>query len=194
MRVRPKSRKKTIITAAIILATLVSASLLWYYAFSERSVEEESKGSTQSQREQNKIATEDKENQNTDDTEDTDNKTKDQSVPHEKEKELPQLYEGENTNTSAGLTGVITAKSVAGDNLIIRNTINQMVNGGTCELTLTSSSKTVRKSAEIIQNPSSSACAGFDVPVAELGSGRWNIEIKVSSGDKGMTLKETVNI
>lgn len=189
MRVKRKTKKPLIISSVVITASLV-AGLLWYYAFSSTGTNSnpepsasKNKSSDDKQNDKKEVISKDS---NTQDTP--------QSVPHEKEKDLPQLYEGENVNNSGGLTGVITAKSVMGDSLIIRNTIDQLVGSGTCTLTLTSGSKTVTKTAEIVQNPSSSTCAGFDVPFAELGKGSWNIEIKVSSGDKSMTLKETVNI
>lgn len=195
MRVQRKTKKPLIITIAVLLAIIIAA-LLWYYAFSSKNTsdntDDKTKTSTSQQPEENK--SQDGSEKSADNNK---KKTEDgtaQSVEHEKEKDLPQLYEGENASESGGLTGVITAKSVTGSTLIIRNTIDQLVGSGSCDLTMTSGSKTITKTAEIVQNPSSSTCAGFDVPVSELGSGRWDIEIKVSSGDKSMTLKETVNI
>lgn len=190
MRVQPKSHKKTIIITIVIVSILLVASLIWYYVFSSRD-SGEAQNATESQQEQ---ASNDKQGVKKTNTKDSDNKPGSQSVPHEREKELPQLYEGGNDDVSSGLTGIITAKSVTGEILVIRNTINQMVSGGACQLSLVSGGKTVTKSAEIIQNPSSSACAGFDIPVAELGPGEWSLELTISSGDKSMTLKETVNI
>lgn len=92
----------------------------------------------------------------------------------------PQSYE------SPSLDGVINFKSVADDMLTIRATINQSISAGTCSLTLTRNTdkKQVLKSAEIVQNPSSATCKGFDVPVSELGSGKWDIVIEVTSGNK----------
>lgn len=190
MRVQPKSYKKTIVIALAVLVSLVVALLAWYYAFSDRNTDRSQETVTSQQNQDNK--------NDSDDvgvaTEDSDQKPKDQSVPHEKEKELPQLYEGGSANASSGLTGVITTKSVIGEFLVIRNTIDQMVNGGTCQLSLASSTKTVTKTVGIVQNPSSSSCAGFDVPIAELSPGQWIIEIRVSSEEKSMNLKEMVKV
>lgn len=190
MRVQPRSHKKTIIITVVILTALLISFLLWYYALSDRGPKEaqEITNSQQDKPTENKVGSQDA------GTKESIGEPDEQSVPHEKEKELPQLYEGENINNSTGLTGTITAKSVMAGNLIIRNTIDQMVGGGNCELNLSSGGRNITRSAEIIQNPSSSTCAGFDIPVSELAPGQWNIEIKVSSGDKGMTLKDTVNI
>jgi len=98
----------------------------------------------------------------------------------------PQSYESSDKTDSPSLDGVINFKSVANDMLTIRATINQSISAGTCSLTLTRTTdkKQVLKSAEIVQNPSSATCKGFDVPVSELGSGKWNIVIEVTSGNK----------
>jgi hypothetical protein len=84
------------------------------------------------------------------------------------------------------ISGVINYKSVMDDRLSIRVTIDQKINSGICDLKLTRNSpkKSVTKSAEVLANPSSATCKGFDIPVSELGSGTWNIIITVTSGDK----------
>lgn len=188
MRVQRKS-KKPYILIAIVIATVV-AGLAWYYATSNSSTEDVQETSSQ---EKGRSVTS-QENKGRDDSDLATDKNTGQSVEHEREKELPQLYEGDNANKSTDLTGVITTKSVTGGNLIIRNTINQLVGTGSCKLTLTSSGQTITRSVEIAQNPSSSTCAGFDIPVAEIGQGQWSIQIDITSGDKRATLKDTVNI
>lgn len=186
------SRKPLIITLSVALG-LALAVALWYYALADRN--EDSASTDTSTTTQGEIADSvDKEADSTKASEDDTDEPKEQSVEHEKEKKLPQLYEGGNSSTAPDLTGAITSKSIQGSNLVIRNTINQLISSGVCELTLTSASKTVTKSAEIIQNPSSSACAGFDVPVSELGSGQWDLKIKVTSEDKELILNDKVNI
>lgn len=192
MRVQRKSKKPIIIASAIIVA-LISAGLIWYYASSTKSNTENSQGQSTSSQGDSR-SNDDTRGSQEDSAQLQSDRDSGQSVEHEKEKDLPQLYEGDNTNRSNSLTGVITTKSVASGSLTIRNTINQLVDTGSCKLTLTSGSRTVTRSVEIIQNPSSSTCAGFDVPVAELGQGQWSIQIDITSGDKQATLKDTVNI
>lgn len=192
MRVQRKS-KKPIIIASVIIVALISAGLIWYYASSTKSNTENSQGQSTSSQGDSR-SNDDTRGSQEDSSQPQSDKDSGQSVEHEKEKDLPQLYEGDNTNRSNSLTGVITTKSVSGGNLTIRNTINQLVDTGSCKLTLTSDSRTVTRSVEIIQNPSSSTCAGFDVPVAELGQGQWSIQIDITSGDKQATLKDTVKI
>lgn len=94
------------------------------------------------------------------------------------------------------LTGLINYKSIVDDKLIIRTTINQFTGSGACALTLVSndSGKTVTRTADIINNPSSSSCDGFTIPVSELNPGKWTITIDMSSEDKQGTLESTIDI
>ena len=112
----------------------------------------------------------------------------------EKEKERPPQYEGPSSTISETLTGSINYSAVAGNTLIIRTTINQMVSSGFCEITLSNGSKRVTKSSGLVQNPSSSTCQGFDIPTSELGAGNWNISIKVSGDGKTGTLNGGVEL
>lgn len=99
-------------------------------------------------------------------------------------------------NTSETLSGTINYKSVVGETLSVRATIYQIIDTGTCSLTLTrtSDNKTVSKTAEVAQNPSSSTCKGFDIPVSELGSGQWNIKVVVTDGGKTGEITDEVSL
>lgn len=94
------------------------------------------------------------------------------------------------------LSGVTNYKSVVDDMLSIRVTIYQVLSSGTCTLTLIRSSdgKQVSKTAEIVQNPSSTTCAGFDIPTSELGTGSWNISVGLSGDDKTGRINDEVSI
>lgn len=125
--------------------------------------------------------------------EDDENTTK----PDEKVNKAPVQSsppdDGDTSSDTNTLSGVITSRSVQDGALVIRTTINGVLSGS-CQLTLTRTSdgKKLSRSAEIVQNPSSSSCKGFDVPTSQLGSGTWNISIKVKSGSKSGTLTERV--
>ncbi|QQS17665.1 hypothetical protein IPL44_01315 [Candidatus Saccharibacteria bacterium] len=136
-------------------------------------------------------------NNDTPKTNDETDKTNDKTTPTtlgEDGKDTPKQYEGDSPNTSNSLTGVINYKSVVDGNLTLRVTIDQSLTSGTCSLKLTSAGKTVTRSASIITNPSSSTCEGFSVPVSELSSGQWAIEITVTSGNRTGTFKDRVTI
>ena len=124
-------------------------------------------------------------------------KTNDETTPTnsgEDGKDTPKQYEGDSPNTSNSLTGVINYKSVIDGNLTLRITIDQTISSGTCTLKLISSGRTITKNAAVVQNPSSSTCEGFSVPVSELSGGQWSIEITVTSGDRTGTFKDKVTI
>ena len=102
---------------------------------------------------------------------------------------VPKQYDTPKGSSQSenSLTGTINYSSVVeGETLVIRATINQRPSDGSCQLTLTNKAtgQTVVKSANIIANPSSSTCNGFDIPVSQLESGSWNITIDLTSGNK----------
>ena len=108
----------------------------------------------------------------------------------------PIQNEGTNPKYSPSLTGSITYSAVAEDKLIIRVNIDQMVGeNGTCALTLSKHGrKDVTKSVNTMDNPASSTCQGFDIPVKELGKGTWNVRIDLSAGGKTGHLEGQVEI
>lgn len=99
-------------------------------------------------------------------------------------------------NEQSDLAGIINYKAVSRGSLSIRVTIDERLESGTCTLTLThaTSGKKVTKSAAVVTNPSSSTCEGFDVPVSELGSGKWNITVAVKSNNLTGKIEDTVTI
>ena len=94
------------------------------------------------------------------------------------------------------ITGIINFNAVSEGNLVIRTTINNDGSVGNCKLTLTkqSSGQTITKKSTIITNPHTSTCQGFDIPVAELSSGVWDISILVTSAERRGVLSSSVTI
>ncbi len=90
-------------------------------------------------------------------------------------------YEEGDEDLSDTLTGSITYSGVDSDIFRIRTTINQEVSG-TCDLTMTSASGEVyTENTSIINSASTSSCYGYDIPLSSLGSGKWSIDILVST-------------
>lgn len=120
----------------------------------------------------------------------------DSGISHEPEKNLPSQYEGPNPNLDNNLTGSINYKSISGGKLVLRVTIEQSLGSGRCDLTLTNTetNKTYTETAKVINNPSSSSCDGFDIPVSKLSRGWWNLELKVSSENKTGLLTDKVEV
>lgn len=117
----------------------------------------------------------------------------------------PQQYDDTSSNDDSSnssdtaknnITGTVNFASVANSKLTIRVTIDQHLTSGSCTLTLTNSAtgKTYTASADIVDNPSSATCQGFDVPTNKLSSGDWNINIGVTSNDNEGTITGQVKI
>jgi len=186
MRVIKKSSKKPlIITLAVLL--VVGAGIVTFFLLKNQSSADEQQVQQQTDSTNETTPSESESLSPTESSQDS-------ATPHESEKDITPSYEGSDANASQDLTGVINYASVVNYTLTIRTTINQALNSGTCQLTLTNGSKTVTKTSQITQNPSSSACDGFDIPTSELGSGTWNITITLTSDNRTGTLTSTVDI
>ncbi len=109
------------------------------------------------------------------------------------EKEPVVQYEGDDPNEAEELTGVITYAAVNGDNLMIRVNIDQYLEDGSCELNLVQGGVKYSDTADI-SSVTTATCEGFNVPVGKLGSGNYQIVIKISSGGKTGTIKGEVNV
>lgn len=113
----------------------------------------------------------------------------------------PTQYEGANPNNSSNLTGIINYKSVVNNTLQIRTTINQYLDEGSCTLTLNGpNGQTYTNSVNIIANPSSSTCYGFDIPLDLIQAdqdkrrGEWTINIHMTSGTRAGDLQDKITL
>ena len=115
--------------------------------------------------------------------------------PMEKKEEVIQ-YDGENPNETNELSGVVTYAGVTGNKLMIRVNIDQFLSGGSCKLRLVFEGDVELYSDEvnIIDSASTATCAGFDVPISGLRSGKYNIYINLSSGGKVGTISGEVSL
>ncbi len=104
----------------------------------------------------------------------------------------PQTVEG---STKKSVESVITAAAQNGSTLQIRSIIYLVTDTGTCTLTLAKSgSNTVTKTAVVQSLPSSSTCAGFDVPVSELSNGQWTVVVSFENDSYTSSATKTVGI
>lgn len=74
----------------------------------------------------------------------------------------------------------ITAKQEENNTITIFTKL-QGFSDGTCTATLRNGSKVIKLTANIIYQSEFSTCAGFSVPVNNLGNGIWQINITASS-------------
>ena len=166
-----RKRKFTLKHLCIIIAALLLASIVGFLAYQKFFKKDEEKTDPTSQ------------SQNVQTTQES-QKTTSQESTEEKDPKAPVQYEGENPNSKSELSGVISSTRVADGKLTILTNIDQFLSSGTCELTLSSGDKTFTESANIITMVSTSTCDGFDIPISNLSAGTWQINIKLTSGDK----------
>lgn len=58
---------------------------------------------------------------------------------------------------------------------------------GMCTLKVSNGSKSTSQDAQVMFQPEYSTCAGFSVPVEQLGSGSWTVKLSVTSGGKTLS-------
>lgn len=113
----------------------------------------------------------------------------------------PVKYENYTPESSEKLTGTINYAAAVDDTLVIRTTINQLISSGRCKLTLTGpSGQSINIESDMIANPSTSSCKGFDVALGRLGAtnvarqGSWKINIDITADNKSGTLASEVKL
>lgn len=80
------------------------------------------------------------------------------------------------THSTVGMD--ITALNQASGTLYIRTLIQAVTSSGKCYLTMKGpDGKAYSASVGVQAGPSSSTCAGFDIPVSSLDSGTWSVSI-----------------
>lgn len=84
---------------------------------------------------------------------------------------------------------VITASKGPGGTETITAALGAVADG-TCTLDITNGDKHTSQTADVIYQPQSSSCAGFSVPISDLGTGSWRITLSVASN--GTTTSKTV--
>lgn len=72
----------------------------------------------------------------------------------------------------------ITSYNQGGTAYQIRSIIYAVVSDGECTLILTKSDEVIVKKSPVQALPNSATCQGFDVPLSELSSGNWQVNLK----------------
>lgn len=108
----------------------------------------------------------------------------------------PEKYEGQDVNKLEKLTGAITYSAKITDKYRIRVNIDQFLKlPGTCMLSVISAGKVMYTDyVNIVSNPSSGSCDGFDIPLTKLSPGEYNIKIEVNANQKTGIIEGKVTI
>lgn len=65
---------------------------------------------------------------------------------------------------------------------------------GSCTLTVTNNGTTKTYTADVIYQPQYSTCAGFSIPISDVGAGNWALTLQVTSAGVTATKTSTVEI
>lgn len=108
----------------------------------------------------------------------------------------PEKYEGQDVNKLEKLTGAITYSAKTTDKYRIRVNIDQFLKlPGTCMLSVISAGKVIYTDyVNIVSNPSSGSCEGFDIPLTKLSPGEYNIKIEINANQKTGIIEGKVTI
>ena len=167
---------KWLVFLVLIVVAIVMVIVVKNTYFSEK-VDEGNRGTTNTEEHKDKQSEEDVKDEN-----------------KQQEDKAPQ-YEGESPNKSEVLTGVITYADVVDGELIIRVNINQFLQSGSCDLTISRNGVTYySQSAAIQESVTTSTCDGYKIPITELPKGDLSVEINLSSEEKSGKITGRVRI
>ena len=205
MEIKKHNNTKKIIIAVIIVVVIAAVvASAWF--LTRPNNDDGQKSNDDTTQDEDKQSDDSNDDADSDDSSDASDQTDEQSDNQTADDDptnggkTPPRYEGGSVQDSDTLTGNISGISVAGNNLSIRVTINQYITDpdGRCELTLTApSGATYDYWSDLIQNPQSTSCYGWDIPVSELGgnvSGHWSAKVVVNGDGRTGTFTQEVDL
>lgn len=65
---------------------------------------------------------------------------------------------------------------------------------GACVLSISNGDKSTTLNAPVMFQPEYSTCAGFSMPVEQLGSGKWTMKLSITSGGKTLTKESSYEV
>lgn len=129
------------------------------------------------------------------DSEEKSNTAEEVSVNNEERDDKKVIqYEGLDPNTSDYLSGSVTYAGVLNDKIVIRVNIDQYLSNGDCVLKILSNGNEIySEKTNIINSASTATCEGFDIPFSNIGTGNYEIEIKMFSDDKSGIIRSRID-
>lgn len=201
MQIKKKNNKKIIlivIIAILLIAGGVTAAVVVHNNQQSQKTEQSDEDSKNKKGGNNNPSDKDDDSKDaqSDNNDSQSNKDSNQSVTDDK---TPPRYEGGSVQNSDTLTGSVNSVSIANSTMVIRVTIDQLVNdsNGTCSLNLAGpNGQTYAEQAKMIDNPQTSTCYGWDIPTSKLGftNGTWKVTVHLSGGGKTGTLTKEINL
>lgn len=206
MKIRKKKNVKKIIFILIAIFLVIAGCIGGYVYYkkntghkpesSKQTVSDKQSGDSQST--DNSTSTAEEENNETDTAEADSSPTDDDPTNGDK---TPPRYESGTIQDSETLTGDISGINLVNGNLSIRVTINQYIDDpdSRCDLTLTDpSGNTHTFWSDLITNPQTSTCYGWDITADDLGgniaNGHWKASVTVTGDNRAGTFTKEVDL
>ena len=193
---KSKSKRFKIILLAV-LVVLLGGILTYYFANSQQS-------NTSSQQEDNPSHnknSEDSQNKNSEtDISEVKPVTDEANTPEgqNQTKQEPQFSDQDGAAVPAApqsSSATVSFDAFQNDRtVIITSEINKTWNDGTCNLAISSPSKTISKSTSIQAMPNYSTCRGFNISVDELGTGLWKINLTATHQNNTIHTYKELNV
>lgn len=190
---RRKNRRPLIFAVALVL---IAGATAFIFALNNKKGSASPTSDTNNTSESKETKEETKPAEKTDQTEENKKATspEPETAPEETvQNKAPVQQEGDDPNTLNELTGVVNYAAVNDDTLMIRVSIDQYLNSGTCLLELTSANDSFSLSDDIMPSASTSSCS-YDIATNLLISGKYDIKITVNSENKTGVIKGEVEI
>lgn len=128
---------------------------------------------------------------------------KKEETPAEKKEEEPEIIDGKTpknldggtTEAQNSLTGVINYADVIEDELVIRVSIDQYLEVGTCvlELAAPAVNDVFSLTDQIVPSAATSSCS-FNIATSLLTGGHYNIKVTVNSENKTGVMEDEVDV
>lgn len=180
---KKKSNKKLLLGSLAIVLLIIglafwyaSANKLWFFADTNKSI------NYGPATEDEKKAGEDVKNSN----------AGEQNKPTNPDQSPPTTPNNDGTNN----VGVkITAANQDGMTFYVRALIQTVTSSGTCTLTMAGpSNKAYSATAAVQALPSTTTCAGFNIPVSSLAPGNWTVTVNFENSNLKGSVSQEVSI
>ena len=171
---KQKNIPKKIIIATALVGFLLLSSIVYVYAF-DGSIFGWSKQSNNTVNDQSI-------EEATDDQKQTGEQIKEGSIENQDTDTKPSGVDAPTPpvkqDTGKSVVSVsISAANQTQSSLQIRTGIGVVTSSGTCTLNLSQVGKVITRTSNVQALPSTSTCEGFDIPLSELPTGKWTIDL-----------------
>lgn len=174
---KQSKNKKVALIVTNIVALLVVIGVAYWFIFQKPQQDNDNQHPKVSQEKDEQKSQPDK---NIEDTVSPEEQSKSDYINNaiEQEKNNPQT-----TPPTPNSSSIALAATTEGDTVIVRTTLGAL-STGTCTLTVTNGNSVKDYTADVLYQPQNSSCAGFSVPISEMGRGKWTVKLIVSSNNQ----------